>query len=103
MKKEFTLIEIKDEKPIKEWAHLLMTTRHQEAVDSLAFEGVDQENCFYLELDGKKYLAYYSEGEIIGPSDKTIQVNKDHIAVLKSIRIRRIDGEILYNLSRKVA
>ena len=84
---------------MKEWATKLMSTRHQEAVDSLKYEGVDQENCFSVTIDGKKFLAFYTEGEAIRPSDKTVQVNKDHRAVMESIRTRRIDGELLYTIS----
>jgi len=100
MKKELTLIEIKDDKPFKEWATQIMSTRRQEAIDSLEYEGVDQETVFFIELEGRKYLAFYLEGERLDPSDKTVQINKDHRAVMDAIRIRRKDGELLYNLQR---
>lgn len=84
---------------MKEWASKLMSTRHQEAVDSLEYEGIRQESCFFITIDGKKFLAFYIEGESIRPSDKTLQINRDHRAVMESIRIRRIDGELLYAIS----
>jgi hypothetical protein len=100
MKKELTLIEIKDDAPIKEWAILLMSSRNEEARDSLVFEGVEQENCFYVEIDEKKYIAFYMEGERLDPGDPSVKINKDHKAVKDAMgRIRRIDGELLYSLS----
>jgi hypothetical protein len=109
MKKQLTLLEITDEKPMKEWAEKLMGERHQEAVDSLDFEGVSQETVFYISLEGKKYIAFYSEGEVIGPSDRTKKINQDHLAVMKSILVRkngensppeRVIGELLYNVKK---
>lgn len=101
MKKELTLIEISDEKPIRKWAQQLMTTRYHEALDSLDFEGVVQESVFLITLNDKKYLAFYMQGDVMGPSDKTKQINKDHVAILKSIRIVRTDAELLYDLEKR--
>lgn len=98
MKKELTLIEIRDDKPIREWASQLMSTRRQEAIASLEYEGVDQENCFLVALEGKTYLAFYCEGERLDQSDKTVQINKDHRAIMDAIRIRRKDAELLYTI-----
>lgn len=97
MKKEFTLIEISDERPIREWATQIMTVRYAEAVASLVEEKVEEEGVFYIEIDGKKYLAFYMKGEML-PADMERSINKEHRAVLGSVRVRRIDGELLYDV-----
>lgn len=98
MKKELTLIEITDEKPMQEWAAKLMGERNKEARTTLAAEGVTLESCFSLEIDGKKYLGFYMEGDQIVPGDPSVPVNKEHTAVLHSIRVCRIKGTLLYSL-----
>ncbi len=95
---------------MRDWAFKIMGGRHQEALDSLDFEGVTQETVFYISLEDKKYLAFYSEGEVIGPSDKTKKINQDHRAVMQSIVVqtqdgsdfpKRSNGELLYDVRKK--
>ena len=98
MKKELTLIEISDDSPIKEWATILMGERNAEARATLEAEGVIAESCFYFDIDGKKYLAFYMEGDQIIPGNKDIPINKKHQEVIQSIKLRRKDATLLYSL-----
>lgn len=95
--KEFSLIEINDDKPIKEWAAELMGAFHKDAIESIRRENVSVEDVFYVELDGKKYLAFCMEGEML-PADMSMTVNQKHRAVMKAIRVKRTDGQLLYSL-----
>lgn len=96
--KEFTLIEISDDKPIIEWASQLMGEFNKDALESIRRENLTEETVFLVEIDAKKYLAFFTEGENIQPSDQTMEVNQKHRAILRSIRTRRIDGSLLYSL-----
>lgn len=98
--RELSLIEINDDKAIKEWGRELMGTYYADAIESIKREKVIDECVFYLELDGKKYLAFYMEGEML-PADMTMEVNKKHREVMLAIRKRRVDGELLYALCNR--
>ena len=98
MTKEFTLIEISDDKPMIEWGSKLMSEFNEDAIESIKRENITEETVFLIDLDGKKYMAFFTEGENIQPSDQTMEVNQKHRAILKEIRIRRIDGSLLYSL-----
>jgi hypothetical protein len=98
MKRELTLFEINDDRPIKEWARELMGKHHHEAEKTLAEEDVIQETVFYLELEGKKYLAFYMEGTNFKPSNPDKEINRKHKEILQSIKVGRFDAELLYDL-----
>lgn len=99
MKKELTLIEISDDVAIRAWAKELMTTRKREAIESIEVEKVEKEIVFIIEIDQKKFLAFYMEGEML-PADINMPINQEHRKILKSIRTRAIDAELLYELSQ---
>ena len=98
MEKQLTLIEINDEKPIKEWASILMGERNAEARATLEAEGVTTESCFYFDIDGKKYLAFYMEGDQIITGNQDVPINKEHQEIIQRIKIRRKSADLLYSL-----
>lgn len=97
MKKELVIVEINNEVPIKEWGKLLMGEWHMEALASIKHEEVTKENVFYFEIEGRKYLGFYVEGEQ-KPADLSMLVNREHQKVMRDIKIRRINSEMLYSL-----
>lgn len=97
MQKHFVLKEITDDKPVKQWARELMGTRHEEAVESIKRENVSEEQVFSLELNGKKYLAFYMVGEML-PADMSMEVNQKHKEVMNLVSVQNIEGELLYSL-----
>ncbi len=97
MKKEFCIIEVKDDAAIKEWGAILSGPRHEEARDAIRGECVDTEIVGYFELEGKKYLAFFMDGEINTP-DYTVPINKEHRDILRSVFVKKTQGEVLYDL-----
>ncbi len=74
-----------------------MGKRNAEAVESLKREKVIQETVFILELNNKKYLAFYMEGEMLH-GDPDLPINQEHRRILRSVRESFVDAELLYNL-----
>ena len=100
--KKFVVIEVTDQEPMRQWGKELMSTRHAEALASLVPEGVDRETVATFELDGKKYLACFMDGEM-RPADMDMQVNKDHQEVKKACGFKdRVEGEVLYDLRQEL-
>lgn len=74
-----------------------MGAMHEEAIESIKREGISEEQVFYLELDGKKYLAFYMVGDML-PADMTMEVNKKHKEVLNAISVKNTEAELLYSM-----
>ncbi len=77
MKKQLILIPIKNTELVKAWAKSVTDNRHQEAVESLAYEGVTREEWWLVTIAGEDYWAFTIDGEA-GPSDPSLKINQDH-------------------------
>lgn len=91
-------MEINSEKPVKKWAKEVMGKRYEEALASIEQEKVTQETVFYFELYGRKFLAFYIEGDAL-PPDMTMQINRDHRNVMDQIKIKKIKGKLIYSIN----
>ena len=82
----------------KKWGVKLMGELRAGAIETLKEEGLTQEHMFLIELDGKTYLGFFTEGEG-EPANLEKEINQKHRALLDKSRIRKISGEQIYPLS----
>ena len=70
---------------LEAWGKELMGERKEEALESLRQENVQQERTWIVEIQGEKYFIAYMESQDknILEMNKDMQINKDHVNVLK--------------------
>lgn len=81
----------------KAWGAELMGDSYSEALETLREEGMNQEHTFLLEIDGKSFLGFFSEGNKL-PTNLSREINKNHKELLEKSSVRRIEGVLLYSL-----
>lgn len=101
MDTHFGLIEIKPEyaDTWREWGSKISTELREEALLTLEEEKLLQEHMFLLEIDGKTFLGFFSEGTA-GPANMERAINKLHRQLLDESKLRRIEGTPLYSLKK---
>lgn len=99
MQTNLGLIEIREEFVDKwrQWGIQLSSKLRTEAEETLREEGLLQEHMFLVELDGKYYLGYFTEGEK-GETNMEREINQKHRNLLTDSRLRKIEGSKLYSL-----
>lgn len=99
MQKKVVLLKVNDGKheAWKNWCHELETTRRIEALETLEEEGVTEELCVLISLNGAPHVVAFMEGEML-PTNMVREINQKHNQMKKECLEYVSEGESLYHL-----
>lgn len=88
------------EQKLREWSKEL-SERKMEVIKSLEVENVNLEVAHIVEIGEKKYfIAYMYSNEKILPADMDMNINREHVQILKECLEMPQLGEMLYFFNR---